>query len=241
MSLIDINPDATLSRVRLHDGRDCLVVDNFLLHPEAVRQYAAEHRESFAMLAHNRFPGPEVVLSAQHLVGFLGWWRRVARSVLGLSRIVHQCHARMSIVTLAPEQLSLRQRLCHRDGSPEEMRGNILYAGVLYLFHDDQLGGTAFYRNIDPEWRSVVALAERIGEPAVSGRYPFFSRPPGYLTDGCEFFECTNVVPPKFNRVIFYPGDIFHSGYITHPEYLSDDPLKGRLTINFFLDTVKPV
>lgn len=241
MPLIVINPDATLHKVRLHDGRDCLVVDNFLLYPELARQYAAERRDDFTILAHNRFPGPELVLAAEHLTGFLGWWRRVARATLGLSRIVHQCHARMSIVTLGPEQLSLRQRLCHRDGAPEEMRGNALYAGVLYLFHDERLGGTAFYRNVDPEWRSVMALAERIGEHALSERYPFFSCSPRYLTDGCEFFEHTGTVSPKFNRVIFYPGDIFHSGYITHPERLSDDPLKGRLTINFFLDTVKPV
>lgn len=241
MSLFSVNPDARLSRISLHDGRDCLVVDDFLLEPEHVRAYAAARSDDFSMLAYNRFPGPEIQLGADQVKQVVRWWKRDARSALKLSRIVHQFHARMSIVTHSPEQLSLVQRFCHRDGAASEVRGNVLYAGVLYLFDDADLGGTAFYRNINPDWRAVIALAGKVGEDALKERYPFFGQAPCYMTESNEFFERTFVVPPAFNRIIFYPGDIFHSGHITHPEKLSRDPLKGRLTINFFVDAVKPV
>ncbi len=35
--------------------------------------------------------------------------------------------------------------------------------------------------------------------------------PPGYLGEGNPWFERVAVVPPRFNRAIFYAGDLFHS------------------------------
>jgi hypothetical protein len=37
-----------------------------------------------------------------------------------------------------------------------------------------------------------------------------------------------------FNRLVFYEGASPHTGHISHPELLSDDLSKGRLTLNFF-------
>jgi hypothetical protein len=34
--------------------------------------------------------------------------------------------------------------------------------------------------------------------------------------------------------LIFYSGTVFHSGHITAPERLCDDPRRGRLTLNGF-------
>jgi hypothetical protein len=42
------------------------------------------------------------------------------------------------------------------------------------------------------------------------------------------------VVPPRFNRLIFYDGSLFHAGDIPHPGLLRDDVRSGRLTFNGF-------
>ena len=41
-------------------------------------------------------------------------------------------------------------------------------------------------------------------------------------------------VAPRYNRAIFYNGQLFHSGHITAPELMVDDPTSGRLTVNAF-------
>ena len=48
-------------------------------------------------------------------------------------------------------------------------------------------------------------------------------------------------IEPKWNRLIFYDGDVFHSGDIRAPERLSDDPAVGRLTLNGFFTGTRPI
>jgi hypothetical protein len=57
---------------------------------------------------------------------------------------------------------------------------------------------------------------------------------PAYMTASNAWFEKIAVVPPRWNRLIFYSGTVFHSGHITAPERLCDDPRRGRLTLNGF-------
>jgi hypothetical protein len=54
------------------------------------------------------------------------------------------------------------------------------------------------------------------------------------MTESTDLAELLTVVPARFNRLVFYDGSLPHSGHITHPELLSDNVSKGRLTLNFF-------
>ena len=58
--------------------------------------------------------------------------------------------------------------------------------------------------------------------------------PPAYLAASNTHFEQSAVVPAAFNRAVFYDGGQFHSSHITQPDLLSDDPARGRLTLNGF-------
>jgi hypothetical protein len=49
-----------------------------------------------------------------------------------------------------------------------------------------------------------------------------------------EIAERLDVVSAKFNRLVFYSGDIPHSAQISSPELLTNDPSEGRLTLNCF-------
>jgi hypothetical protein len=56
----------------------------------------------------------------------------------------------------------------------------------------------------------------------------------GYLTASNADFEQVCTIPARFNRAIFYDGEIFHAAQIGSPALLDADPARGRLTMNGF-------
>jgi len=75
-------------------------------------------------------------------------------------------------------------------------------------------------------------------EELLKHHFETFREPPRYMTESNEIAELICTVPPRFNRFVFYSGDLPHSGAITAPELLSDDPAKGRLTLNLFFSVL---
>ena len=69
-------------------------------------------------------------------------------------------------------------------------------------------------------------------------QFATFRAPPRYMTDSNEIAEKLYTVPPRFNRFVFYSGDMPHSAAITAPDLPSDDPRKGRLTLNLFFSVL---
>jgi hypothetical protein len=144
------------------------------------------------------------------------------------------------MVTLQPEQLSGMQRICHVDPNPDP--GRAKYAALIYLFDDERLGGTSFYRwrNEALVWQGVTLLrsdADKGGE-FLRQHFSAFREPPRYMSASNDVAELLYTVAARFNRFVFYSGDVPHSGTITAPELLSDDPKKGRLTLNLFFSVL---
>ncbi len=81
----------------------------------------------------------------------------------------------------------------------------------------------------DPD-KALVFLREK---------FSTYNKPPCYITESSEIAELIEVVPAKFNRLLFYSGDIPHSAQISSPQLLSSDIEKGRLTLNCFA-SVRP-
>ena len=228
------NPAARIELVAIPGHYPCVVIDDFLTAPELLVQGALERRGEFRMAQHNAFPGLEYRMPDAFSARINEYFIQHVKRHLGARRVL-ELYSRLSMVTLQPERLGPYQRLCHRDKFNNDP-AQCFAAGVLYLFKDRALGGTSFFRSrlddaavtrlygIDSEWRSMSseACTERIGKPA-------------YLTASNDYFELIATVPAAWNRAIFYDGTIFHTGHITAPELLSDDPLCGRLTLNSFL------
>jgi hypothetical protein len=133
-----------------------------------------------------------------------------------------------SMVTTPPEKLQRGQRIPHFDG-PEIDR----LAFIHYLCAPEQ-GGTSFYRHratglaeITPEnhdrYRMALAVELAQQSPAQA-----------YVLEDTHSFERIHGVEAVFNRVIVYKGNALHSGDITARTLLSEDPRRGRLTINGF-------
>jgi hypothetical protein len=225
------NPNPIVSEVPLHDGQVCLVFDNALLNPQRLVELAAQYREHFVDGQWNAYPGPELRMPESFSARLGDFFARHARHRLGGRRTL-RAHSRMALVTRDPQQLQPRQWICHRDQLRVDL-GIRIAASVLYLFKSEALGGTSFYRPLQsPE--QTEQIVEDSGKLSAVDFTTKYGIRPSYMGAGNAWFERTATVPARFNRLIFYRGDVFHSGAIARPELLSPDPLRGRLCLNGF-------
>jgi Family of unknown function (DUF6445) len=223
------NPQASIESIPIGGGALCLVIDNALVEPDAMVDWAATQTFESSSAP---YPGPVIAAPADVTQRMADHFARHARPRLGARR-TQGASVRLSMVTTPPAQLVPCQWQCHRDRFGVAPPGLMIAASVLYLFHDPALGGTSFYAP-----RLSRAQTDRmIDDSLVLDAGSFGARyglTPGYMTDGNAYFERTATVPAAWNRLIYYSGEIFHSGAIARPEQLDADPRRGRLTLNGF-------
>lgn len=225
------NPAPRIERVPLGEHGSCLVVDDALQDPEALRRFAEEQRARFVHAPFNAYPGIELGLTGPIQHALSDFFDRHIRGLLG-SRRTLRMNCRLAMATTPPEQLEPRQWLCHRDSAWIERENNIA-ASVLYLFEDAGFGGTSFYA---PR-RSADQIARLVHDSGTMGRVGFSARyhlQPGYMAEGNEWFDRIGRVDARWNRIIFYDGRLFHSGEIGSEQALCGEPMHGRLTLNGF-------
>ena len=236
---LNINPGLVIEAAEIIEGYNCVVIDDFLLNPQDLVDYACERADEFIMLE-RAYPG--VVLPVENdLVSTLNRFVR-----LEMSRLFSFCrggiefHTQFSMATVQPEDFTWIQRLCHSD--PRLEPGRVNSAALLYLFDKPELGGTGFYRWKDPEfWQQMSAEQSDDPEAGLNilrQRFQMFRDPPCYMTESNEAADLLDRIDAKFNRLVFYSGDLPHSALITSPELLSADPAQGRLTLNCFVSAL---
>jgi hypothetical protein len=229
--LIAFNPRPRIERVDLGHGRGCLVIDDALLEPEWLVEFATEQRAAFHRVDYNAYPGlllPTPGRISEALITFFGDHLRRFFD----ARRVQAMHSRLALVTLPAAELKPWQCICHSDRF-DLTYGQSIQASVLYLFKDASLGGTGFYVPALPpeETRQMFADANRLTPAEFTHRHGV---PQAYLCDSNRCFRRVGGVDAKWNRLIFYDGAMLHSGDIRQPEKLSADPRAGRLTLNGF-------
>lgn len=217
--------------VTIGGGHSCLVFDDALADPEAWVDYAAARRGQFVDSDANAYPGPELPLPTPAVESLDGFFAQHARRELGGRRTLRR-YARLSIATRTAAQLVPRQWLCHVDRL-DVVAGEAIAASVLYLFREPALGGTAFFRPLRPV-TDIAQLVQASARMPADEFQAFSGLEPGYMTASNSWFERVASVPARFNRLIFYPGSIFHCADIGAPERLTADPRTGRLTMNGF-------
>lgn len=230
------NPRPHIQVIPIDDSHDCYVIDDALVQPELLVDYALRRHDDFVMAPHNAFPGLELRMPDEFSARLDDFFRLHVRARLGARR-TQRMYSRLSMVTLPPEQLQPRQSLCHRDRL-NFAANQCIAASLLYLFKDDTLGGTSFFaprKDMQDIDRLLIdsALLDAGEFARVHGVVP------RYMTESNEWFEKLLTVPAKWNRLVFYDGSLFHSGHITEPGKLGADPATGRLTLNGFFTCSK--
>jgi hypothetical protein len=225
------NPHATMQVVNFDERRFCLIVDDALLEPERLVQFAAARREVFQPVDFSVYPGIYLRAPADVADGLNELFRQQVRRRFDARRCVSS-HIRFSLITLQPEDLRPHQWLCHADDVGLDPRLS-MQASVLYLFKDESQGGTSFYAPIRPDAEIAMLFkdSKSLSGQAFTQQYGIRA---GYMHGANDYFGCIGSIPAKWNRLIFYDGGVLHSGDIRAPEKLSNDPVAGRLTLNGF-------
>jgi hypothetical protein len=240
LQIIRTNRNAQIELKQLPGGESVAIIDDFLAAPDELRSYASQHAEDFAM-PQKSYPGLVMGIDAQPMAEIYRFVRFTLAPEFSFLRGGARFDSMLSMTSLPPDDLSNLQRLCHTDPPAASNRRN--FAFVLYLFDDEQLGGTGFYR-----WTEKSAIIEATAlekeDPDealkfLKKRFPTYQKPPCYITKSNEIAERLDVVSAKYNRLVFYSGDIPHSAQISSPELLTDELGKGRLTLNCFA-SVRP-
>lgn len=225
------NPQAACSTRQLGNGSPCAVIDEFLVNPDALVEVALRHRQAFGDSGRT-YPGIELPLPASVTEHFATQVRNHAGEALEIVEVI-SAHGRLAMVTKPASELSPIQCVCHRDRLFVDA-GERAVAAVLYLFHDPELGGTNFFRPLLPA-DAIDACMQRWAATSAEDFGVESGQPAGYLTQSNRHFELTDVIEPRWNRLVAYDGGCFHGSHITRPELLTDQPDRGRLTINLFL------
>ncbi len=232
---LEINPELVIEVGEITAGINAVVIDDFLLNPRELVDYASTHVDEFIMLE-RAYPGKVLPVDNESVAPLNRFVRMEMSRLFSFCRGDIDFHTQFSLATLQPEDFSWVQRLCHTDPRLETGRQN--YAALLYLFDKPELGGTGIYRWKDqPFWEKVTAMQREdpdAGLDILRERFQMFRDPPCYMTESNEAADLLEKVTAKFNRLIFYSGDLPHSAYISRPELLSADPSTGRLTLNCF-------
>jgi len=232
---IKINASASVIREPISDRAFCVVVDNFLADPDALVDFAARNAEDF-LRPSSAFPGVQLPVEKAAMTQIFRFLRSKMSKLYPFLRGGMELKTYLSMVTLQPNELSVLQRVCHIDSNPDPRRAK--YAALVYLFDDKRLGGTSFYRFNNQDL--IFEAADRMQQDAMQGAeflkqsFATFREAPRYMTDSNEIAKRLHTIEPRFNRMVFYPGDIPHSGAITEPRLLSQDFRTGRFTLNLF-------
>lgn len=225
------NPNPHIRTVPIAGRHVCHVIDDALLHPDALVDYAAAHLDAFEEKSHNGYPGLELRMPEAFSAQLDTFFATHLRSRMGMRR-TERMYSRLAITATPPERLKPFQSICHIDRLSVQPQHRIA-ASVLYLFRDETLGGTAFYAPKHPPQVIVPLIEDSVGMEAEAFRDKY-GIATGYMTASNAWFEKLAMVPARYNRIIFYEGTLFHTGEIAHPERLVHDPRQGRLCLNGF-------
>ncbi|HSF11916.1 MAG TPA: DUF6445 family protein [Erythrobacter sp.] len=223
-----ILPDATVTVERLgREGEPLVIIDNFTGQPGRLREMglAAQYHPAGV-----DYPGRRALADPTYLDLRRELMMQIMARVFGLSRSIRCEIAAFSLVTLPPEQLTLRQRIPHHDHSDA---GRI---AVMHYLDGPDSGGTAFFRHRRTGFEAITPEREVAYAAALAEDEREFGPPPlGYPAGDSAAFEQIGAVEARVDRLALYRGRQLHSGIIPNAAKLSDDPATGRLTVNMFL------
>ena len=235
-----INTDASIRREAISEDHHCVIVDDFLQNPRELIEFAANNAVQFST-AKSHYPGLFTDVNDDAMTDIYRFIRSKMTKHFPFLRGDLKMSTFLSMVTLRPDELSTLQRMCHTDPAPDS--GRTPYAALLYLFENEELGGTGFFNY----WRKhqLLKKVENIAledpdkaEEFLLENFPTFRKRAKYMTESNEIAELLCTIPARFNRMIFYSGQIPHNAAITAPELLSNDCGKGRLTLIVFADVL---
>jgi hypothetical protein len=229
---IKISSDVSAQLLYLGAEKTCVIVcDNVLEDVNAVRDLAISEA-TFEAESTTAYPGRRAELSHSYSETVFPLVVSLIRENYSLPRSsrAHSNAGFFSLVTLAPEELSLQQRIPHFDSA------NPFYFAAMQYINEGDFGGTSFYSHRPTGFENItVERTDKLIQSAQS----FIQRSPprqDYFGDSDDHFLRLGTINHKANRLLIYPGTLLHSGNIRSAANINSDPATGRLTANMFVE-----
>lgn len=226
MSLFEVNPARRVSVV--YSGRERLpviIADAFSQDPAALLAIAAE---AVFIDVGSRYPGVRAPAPQGYIDAMVAAVAPAIEQHYGMQPADELDLCAFSMVTTAPEQLRAIQRIPHFDGPDTDRIAFLHYLCAPYQ------GGTSFYRHRATGLECVTPTSAAEYLSTVIAELKGESPTQDYVANDTRYFERVLSIEAAFNRLIVYKGNALHSGDISDRTVLSEDPRRGRLTINGF-------
>jgi hypothetical protein len=207
------------------EKKPIVYIDNFYKNPDTVRELAISIPPTFKRRICGGLPGARVSVNfdLDHLIHV---WMDIAKQVYGLDKseedkFKESCERLTFCVNVTAEEQS---RIPHVDYPREVTDLSRGWAGVIYLNIPEEChGGTGFYTYN--------------GKSCPDGSEEDFWDDE-IVNDSVGPWELVHLAEMKYNRLIFYPDNFFHSVY-QHPGHFKHSELKFRLAQSIFLPIPK--
>ncbi|MCM8557986.1 DUF6445 family protein [Sphingomicrobium sediminis] len=209
------------------DQEPLVIVDNFTGQAEALRKAGEglDYQRVGPAYPGVRAPAPEGYLHAQRPI-----LMKILQEIFGVRERVDLKGSMYSLVTDNPDDLGPLQRVPHYDSAQGEMMAAMHYLG------GPEDGGTAFYRHNATGFEAITPEREPIYNEAMQREADKFGMPEArYFHGDNDRYTMIAQVQSVPDRFALYRGRLLHSGIIPDDAKLSDDPAKGRLTLNSFM------
>jgi hypothetical protein len=210
------------------EGSPVLVIDNFAADPDALVEHAVS-LAPFPPAQQTFYPGVRAPVPMPFVQSAHAWLEPALRAAFDLrDQTVVSGGWDFSMITRAPDELTLRQRLPHIDSTH---LGNL--ALLLYLASEGH-GGTGFYRHRGAGYETISEERFDDYESRLRADVAAHGEPKGYICGDTAIFERIADYPAAFNRMIVYRSRNLHSASVGADFRGDPDPRTGRLTLNLF-------
>lgn len=143
----------------------------------------------------------------------------------------HLVHQVFSLITTAPEDLAILQRVPHFDSL------NHYYFATVHYLNPGTYAGTGIFRHRPTGFERISDARYPAYVKAAEAHMQARGRPAAeYIGSSTDHYELVEEIEYEPNRLIIYPGNLLHSGLIRPERDINPDPSKGRLTANLFMD-----
>ena len=213
-----------------NEQQEVLVVDNFLKGALALKERAV-HENDFAR-ADSFYPGVRMQVPQEYTIAIIKNLGFFVEQFFQLDvRQIKSAVSTFSIVTTAPNDLDLLQRIPHFDSPSRKGLAVVHYLQSLPSM------GTSLYRHKPTNFEYVDEQRYSSYTAKIQERFPTEDTyPEGYINGSTDQFEEIASFDAVFNRLLMYRGTSLHSGKIGKDYNFDPSPATGRLTLTSFFE-----
>jgi hypothetical protein len=228
-----LNPRLTVARGQVGAERQpVVIIDDVLRDPAELIDFAAQETEfEPAWTPAGGYPGLRSTLPIDYASNLVRALSPMIEDVFALGdRKPGRVDCYLSMVTRLPDILTPLQRIPHID-TVDPFR-----IAILHYLCDERFGGTAFFRHRATGFETISAARETTYLLTRDRELAAQAPPVGYIRGDAPNYEQIEAIQCKVNRVIIYRSQLLHCAAIPPGMSFSDDPARGRLTANVFVN-----